>query len=114
LEDAAVAQEGIEDAGQAPGEGDDGDGLAATGRDVQGPGVECLGLGGATAEDGHGGLDEELAGAPGAGLGEGAAALRVAGAELAWDQAGVGLDLMGVLEALRIVPCSPPATSIRP
>src|SRR5262245_6436152 len=77
--------------------------LAAAGRDVQGPGVERLGLGGATAEDGDSSLDEQPAGAAGPGLGDGAAAPRVAGAELARDQAEVGLDLMGVAEALGIV-----------
>src|SRR5215831_20686610 len=93
LKHAAVTQERIEDAGQAAGEGDDGDVLAAAGRDVQGPGVERLGLGGATAEDGDSSLDEQPAGAAGPGLGDGAAAPRVAGAELARDQAEVGLDL---------------------
>ena len=68
LKHAAVAQDRIEDAGQAAGEGDDGDVLAAAGRDVRGPGVERLGLGGATAEDGDSGLDEEPARAARAGL----------------------------------------------
>ena len=54
-------------------------------------------------EDGDSGLNEQSAGAARPGLGDGAAALRVAGAELARDQAEVGLDLMGVAEALGIV-----------
>jgi len=70
---------------------------------VQRPGVERLGLGVATVEDGDSGLNEQPAGAARPGLGDGAAALRVAGAELARDQAEVGLDLMGVAEALGIV-----------
>ncbi len=41
--------------------------------------------------------------AAGTGLGDGAAALSVAGAELARDQAEVGLDLMGVAEAVGII-----------
>ena len=103
LEDAAVAQEGIEDAGEAPGEGDDGDVLAAAGGEAQGPGPERLGVGRATAEDGDGGLDEEPARAAGADIGDGAAALRVTGAGLARDQAEVSLDLMRVAEALGII-----------
>ncbi len=82
LERAAIAQERIEDAGQAPGEGDDGDVLAAAGRDAQGLDLEGVGLWRAAAEDGDGGLDEQPARAPGAGLGDGAAALTVTGAEL--------------------------------
>ena len=54
-------------------------------------------------EDGDSDLNEQPAGAARPGLGDGAAALRVAGAELARDQAQVGLDLMGVAEALGIV-----------
>src|SRR5262245_58350832 len=79
LKHAAVTQERIEDAGEAAGESDNGDVLAAAGRDVQGPGVEGLGLGGATAEDGDRGLNEQPAGAARPGLGDGAAAPRVAG-----------------------------------
>ena len=48
-------------------------------------------------------MNEQPAGAAGTGLGDGAAALRVTGAELARDEAEVGLDLVGVAEALRIV-----------
>ena len=83
LEHAAVAQERIEDACQATGERDDGDVLAATGRDAQGPDLERVGLGRAAADNGDGGLDEQPARAAGTGLGDGAAALSVAGAELA-------------------------------
>src|SRR2546427_470613 len=75
LEHAAVAQEGIEDARQAPGERDDGDVLAAAGGDAQSPGPQRLGLGRAAAENGDGGLDEQPARAAGAGFGDGPAAL---------------------------------------
>ncbi len=61
LEYAAVAQEGIEDARQATGERDDGDMLAAPGRDAQGPDLERVGLGRVATEKGDGGLDEQPA-----------------------------------------------------
>jgi hypothetical protein len=100
---AVIAQERIEDAGEAAGEGDDGDGLAAAGRDAQGPGAERGGLGGVATENGDGGLDEEPARAAGAGFGDRAATLGVPGAELAGDKAEVGLDLMSVAEAMDII-----------
>jgi len=83
LEEAAITEEGIEDAGQAAGERDDGDVLAAAGGDAQSPGAEGLGLGGAAAENGEGGLNEQPAGAAGPGFGDRAGALGVAGADLA-------------------------------
>ena len=111
LVDAAVAQERIEDAGEAPGEGDDGNVLAAAGRDAPGPAPERVGRGRVAAKDGDGGLDEQPAGAAGPGLGDGAAALRVPGAELARDQTEVRVDVVGV--AIRrdrlILPSGTPA-----
>lgn len=53
-EDRAVAQERIEDAGQAPGQRDDGNVFPAARDDAQGPGAECLGLGRPAAQDGDG------------------------------------------------------------
>ena len=54
-------------------------------------------------EDRDGGLDEEPARAAGAGLGDGAAPLRVTRAVLARDEAEVGLELVRVDEALDVV-----------
>ena len=86
---AVIAQERIEDAGEATGEGDDGDVLATTGRDAQGPGAERLGLGRLATKNGDGGLDEEPARAAGAGFGDGAGTLGVPGAALAGAEAEV-------------------------
>src|SRR6266852_3592386 len=45
-EHRAIAEQRIQDPGQAAGEGDDRNVVAAAGRDVEGPGAECLGPGG--------------------------------------------------------------------
>jgi hypothetical protein len=65
LEDRAIAEERIEDPGQAASERDDGDLLAAAGSDAERPGAERLGLGRPAAEDGDGGLNQEPARAAG-------------------------------------------------
>ena len=75
---APIAEQRIEDPGQATGERNHGDGLAAPRGDVQGPRAEGLGLRGPAPEDGDGGLDQEPAHARGAGLGDVAAALGLA------------------------------------
>ena len=103
LEHAAIAQQRIEDAGEAAGEGDDGDLFAAARGDAQGPGPQLLRLRRAAAEDRDRGLNQEPAGARVAGLGDRAAALRLAGAVLAGHEAEVGFELMRVAEALGIV-----------
>ena len=69
LEHAAIAQQRIEDAGEAPGEGDDGDVFPAARGDAQGPGPQFLGRRQVSAEDGDRGLNQEPAGARVAGLG---------------------------------------------
>src|SRR4029450_1893416 len=48
-EDRAIAEQRIEDAGQAAGEGDHRDMLSTAGGDAEGPGPERLGLGGVGA-----------------------------------------------------------------
>ena len=63
-EDCAIAEQCIEDPGQAGGERDDRDVLSAAGREVEGPGPERLGLGWPAPEHRGGGLDEELYHAP--------------------------------------------------
>ena len=70
LEHAPIAEQGREDPGQAAREGDGGNGLAATGRDAEGPGPQGFGLRRPTAEDGDGGLNQEPAHAGVAGLGD--------------------------------------------
>ena len=79
----AIPEERIEDARHAAGERDDGDVLAPAGGDAQGPGSQFLGLRRVSAQDGDGGLNQEPAGARVAGLGDGPAALGLAGAVLA-------------------------------
>jgi len=67
-EHAPVAEERIEDARQAAGERDDRDVFAAPGGNVESPRVEGLRLRWPAAEDGDGGLNQELcpvASAPG-------------------------------------------------
>ena len=103
LEHAAIAQQRIEDAGEATGEGDHGRLFPAARRDAQGPGPQLLRLGRTAAEDRDGGLNQEPAGARVAGLGDGAAALRLARAALAGHEAEVGFELMGVVEAPDVV-----------
>jgi hypothetical protein len=103
VEHTAIAQQRIEDAGEAPGEGDDGYLFTATGGNAQGPGPQFLGLRRVAAEDGDRGLDQQPAGARGAGLGDGATALGLAGAVLAGHEAEVGFELMRVAEALGLV-----------
>src|SRR5712691_7176418 len=102
-EDRAIAEQRIEDPGQAAGEGDDRDVLPAAGRNAEGPGPERLGLGGPAPENRDGRLDEQPARAAGAGLGDGTAALRVARAVLARHEAEIGLELVRVGEALDVV-----------
>ena len=82
LEHAAIAQQRIEDAGEAPGEGDDGDLFAAARGDAQGPGPQVFRLWLVAAEDRDRGLNQEPAGARVAGLGDGTPALGLAGAVL--------------------------------
>ena len=103
LEDAAIAQQRIEDAGQATGEGDHGHLFSATRGDAQGPGPQFFRLGRAAAEDRDGGLNQEPAGARVAGLGDRAAPLRLARAALAGHEAEVGFELMRMVEALGII-----------
>jgi len=103
VEHTLIAEQGIEDAGQAAGEGDDGDGLATARRDVEGPRPEGLGLGRSAPEDGDRGLNQEPAHASLASLGNGAAALTLPGAEFARHQAEVRFDLMGTTEAADVV-----------
>jgi len=87
LEHAAIAQQRIEDAGEATGEGDDGHLFAAARGDAQGPGPQLLGLRRVPAKDRDRGLNQEPAGARVAGLGDGAAALGLARAVLAGHEA---------------------------
>jgi hypothetical protein len=61
LEHTAIAQQRIEDAGEATGEGDDGHLFPAARRDAQDPGLQLLGLRRVPAEDGDGGLNQEPA-----------------------------------------------------
>jgi len=100
LEHAAIAQQRIEDAGQAPGEGDHGHLFSAARGDAQGPGPQLLRLRRAAAEDRDGGLNQEPAGARVAGLGDRAPALRLARAVLAGHEAEVGFELMRVAPEL--------------
>jgi hypothetical protein len=60
-EDRAIAEQRIEDAGQAAGEGDNRDMLSTAGGDAESPGPKRLGLGGPASENRDGGLDEEPA-----------------------------------------------------
>jgi len=83
-EHAAIVQQRIEDAGEAPGEGDDGELFAAAGGDAQGQ-VQS-----SSACDGRRRRIET-------------AALGLAGAALAGHEAKGGFELMGVAEALGIV-----------
>jgi hypothetical protein len=96
-------QQRIEDAGEATGEGDDGDVFPATRGDAQGPGPQLVGLRRVSAKDGDRGLNQEPAGARVAGLGDGAAALRLAGAVLTGHEAEIGFELMRVAEAQGMV-----------
>jgi hypothetical protein len=75
LEHAAIAQQRIEDAGEATGEGDHGHLFPTTRGDARGPGPQLLRLRRAAAEDRDGGLNLEPAGARVAGLGDRAAPL---------------------------------------
>jgi len=59
LEHAAIAEQRIEDAGEATGEGNDGHLFPAARGDAQSPGPQLLGLRRAPAEDGDGGLNQE-------------------------------------------------------
>ena len=68
LEHAAIAQQRIEDAGEATGEGDYGYLFATTRGDAQGPGPQVLRLGRVAAQERDGGLNQEPAGARVAGL----------------------------------------------
>ena len=103
LEHAAIAQQRIEDAGEATGEGDHGHPFSPARRDAHGPGPQVLRLRRAAAEDGDGGLNQEPARARVAGLGDGAPALRLARAVLAGHEAEVGFELMRGAEAVGIV-----------
>ena len=103
LEHGAVAQEGIENPGEAASEGDDGHRFAAARGDPQGPGAQGLGLGRVAAEEGDGGLNQEPAGARVAGLGDRTPALGLARAVLAGHEAEIGFEVMGVAEALGVV-----------
>src|SRR3972149_3074653 len=67
IKGGAVPEQRIEDAGHAAGEGHGGDVLAATRRDVQGPGVEGLRLRRAAPQGGDGALDRGPPPAGGAG-----------------------------------------------
>jgi hypothetical protein len=96
-------KEGVEDAGQAAGERDDGDLLAAAGRDAKRPASQGVGRGRAAPRDGDGGLNQEPPHAGVAGLGDVATALGLARAALAGHEAKVRLDLVGVPEALDII-----------
>src|SRR5512132_1868953 len=93
LEHAAIAQQRIEDAGEATGEGDDGHLLPTAGGDAQGPGPQVLRLRRATTEDRDRGLNQQPTGARVAGLGDGTAALCLARAVLAGHEAEVGFEL---------------------
>ena len=57
LEHAAIAQQRIEDAGEATGERDNGDLFSTARGDAHGPGPQFLRLGRAAAEDRDGGLN---------------------------------------------------------
>jgi len=103
LEHAAIAEQRIEDAGEATGEGNDGHLFPAARGDAQSPGPQLLGLRRAPAEDGDGGLNQEPAGARVAGLGDGTAALGLPRAVLAGHEAEVGFELMRVVEAPDVV-----------
>ena len=103
LEHAAIAQQRLEDAGEAPGEGDHGHLFPTACGDAQRPGPQLVRLRRAAAEDRDGGLNQEPAGARVAGLGDGAAALRLARAVLAGHETEIGFELMRVAEALGIV-----------
>jgi hypothetical protein len=103
LEHAAIAQQRIEDAGEATGEGDHGHLLPPAGSDAQGPGPQVLRLRRATTEDRDRGLNQEPAGARVAGLGDGAPALRLARAVLAWHEAEIGFELLRGVEASDVV-----------
>jgi hypothetical protein len=59
LEDAAIAEQRIEDAGEATGEGDDGDVFPAARGDAQGPGSQLFRLRRATTEDRDRGLNQQ-------------------------------------------------------
>src|SRR5712691_3079753 len=98
-----IPEERIENAGQAAGQRDDGDVLAATCSDAQGPGPERLSRGGPAAEDREGGLNEQPAHARVPGLSDGAAALRLARAVLAGHEAEIGFELMRMVEAPDVV-----------
>jgi hypothetical protein len=60
LEHTAIAQQRIEDAGEATGEGDHGHLFSPARGDAQGPGSQLLRLRRAAAEDRDGGLNQEL------------------------------------------------------
>jgi hypothetical protein len=60
VEHAAIAQQRIEDAGEATGEGDDGDVFPAARGEAQGPGPQVLRLRRVTTEDRDRGLNQEL------------------------------------------------------
>src|SRR5712691_6213303 len=99
----SIPEEGIENAGQAAGQRDNGDVLAPTCSDAQGPGPERLSRGGPAAEDREGGLNEQPAHARVPGLSDGAAALRLARAVLAGHEAEIGFELMRMVEAPDVV-----------
>jgi hypothetical protein len=103
LEHAAIAQQRIEDAGEATGEGDDGHLFPAARRDAQGPGPQVLRLRRAPAEDRDGDLNQQPARVRVAGLGSRAPVLRLARAVLARHEAEVGFELMRVAKALGVV-----------
>ena len=103
LEDAAITEQRIEDAGEATGKRDDGDVFPAARGDAQGPGPQVFRLRRATTEDRDRGLNQQPAGARVAGLGDRPAALRLVGAVLTGHEAEIGFEVMRVAEALGIV-----------
>src|SRR3990172_3885833 len=103
IKGGAVPEQRREDAGHPAGEGHGGDVLAATRRDVQGPGVEGLRLRRPAPKDGEGDLNQEPAHAGRPGLGDVAAVLRLPRTELARHQAEGGFDLVRVAEALGVI-----------
>ena len=99
----AVPEQRIEDAGHPAGEGHDGDVLAATRYDVQGPRVEGLRLRRPAPQDGDGDVNQEPAPVGGARLGDVTAAVALSRAALARHEAELRLDLVGVAAALDVV-----------
>ncbi len=103
VEHAPVSEQRVEDAGQAPGEGDGGNVLAAARGDVEGPRAEGLSLRRPPPEDGDRGLNQEPARAGVAGLGDPPAPLALPRAELARHQAEVGFHLVRAPEAADVI-----------